>query len=95
MATIVLDDSTTDLTFGGGQWSGLTLGRYFGGATAWPAFAADGNGDTGTYGNLSFVFRGMLLSFCWRVQETIMSIFPQEHLWLFSAIHLMATLRSG
>lgn len=77
MASIVLDESTTDLTFGGGQWSSINLDRFFGGAAAWPAFAADGNGDTGTYGSLSFVFRGTFLFFPGQYKKkTIMSIFP-------------------
>lgn len=57
MASIVLDDSTTRLSFGGGQWSLGPMDRFFGGFATWPQFAVD---DTEKFGTLNFVFQGML-----------------------------------
>lgn len=59
MANIVLDDKTNLLKIGGGTWSAVSISRFFGGGAIWPAFAADDNGDTGTYGTLSMSFEGL------------------------------------
>lgn len=57
MANIVLDDLTTSLRVGGGQWRKAPADRYVGGSAVWPQFAID---DTDKHGTLDFVFQGTL-----------------------------------
>ncbi|KAF8060251.1 hypothetical protein FPV67DRAFT_1513958 [Lyophyllum atratum] len=70
MATIVLDDSTNRISYGGaagsdGGWSRVQVQRFFGGSAIWPPFSVrpDANGDTGTYGTFSITFQGTSIAF--------------------------------
>ena len=62
MANIVIDSTSNELTLGGGTWKVSSTGRWFGGSSIYPAFAADPDtGDTGQYGTLNMPFRGEYL----------------------------------
>ena len=55
MASILIDGSTNQLVLGGGTWSVALESRFFGGSAAWPAFANDTTGQSGT---LTMPFQG-------------------------------------
>ena len=59
MASFILDNTSTQFTYGGGVWNTIASYVYFGGSTTWPDFTrTTNNSDTGIYGSLTFVFQG-------------------------------------
>ncbi|KAG6836730.1 hypothetical protein H0H93_004393 [Arthromyces matolae] len=70
MATIVLDDTTSQMSLGnsGGpgdnnQWVRVDGAQFYGGSSIYPPFAGNsaGTGDSGDYGTLSITFQGELI----------------------------------
>ncbi|KAF8878214.1 hypothetical protein BD779DRAFT_1218951 [Infundibulicybe gibba] len=60
---LIVDDASDSISHGGGQWSISYDPRWYRGSSAWPAFAADANGDTGVYGSLNYTFHGTSIAF--------------------------------
>jgi len=63
MASIVVDDTSSQFTYGGGPWSAVAASHFYGGSATSPDFARDANGDSGVYGSLSFTFQGTFYLF--------------------------------
>ncbi|KAF8878210.1 hypothetical protein BD779DRAFT_1474887 [Infundibulicybe gibba] len=60
---LIVDDASSVLNLGGGQWSNSTETRWYGGSSVWPKFAVGNNGDTGAYGSLNYTFHGTSIAF--------------------------------
>jgi hypothetical protein len=58
MASIVLDDTSNQFTYGGGTWSQAVHPRFFGGDAVWPAFASNTSGDIGIFATVNLTFQG-------------------------------------
>ena len=94
MATrIIVDDSSSQFTYGGGSWSGVAADYFFGDSATWPAFARDDNGDTGVYGSFTFTFQGMRPVF--HIEITAKTARPQVRPWLSLGTHLLRGIRNG
>ncbi|KAG6826769.1 hypothetical protein H0H92_014524 [Tricholoma furcatifolium] len=69
MATIVIDDTTSQLVLGstepGSAWSSIPGQQFYGGEATYPAFASNANqtGDSGNYGTLEMYFQGTSIAF--------------------------------
>ena len=59
MAQIIIDDLSSQFGYGGGNWTTVAASHFYGGSATWPDFAEGPNGDSGSYGLLTFNFQGM------------------------------------
>jgi hypothetical protein len=66
MANIVVDDISTQFTFGvtGSNWSEVPASHFYGGSATFAAYAQDGVGGFVGYVAFSFVFQGTSRSLC-------------------------------
>jgi hypothetical protein len=63
MARIIVDDLSSQFSYGGGTWSSVSDSHFYGGEATWPDFARGSTGDTGVYGSLTFNFQGTCPTF--------------------------------
>ncbi|KAG5650827.1 hypothetical protein H0H81_010890 [Sphagnurus paluster] len=58
MASIILDQAQAQLVADGGEWTTLSMERYYAGSAIVSSFASTEFGDTGQYGRLAITFQG-------------------------------------
>ena len=72
MASIVLDDGSPQIVYGGGIWSINSQSHFFGRSMTYNDFsAAPDSSNSGTYRNLTFFFHGMWLWIQWNNSDMI------------------------
>ncbi|KAF8221379.1 hypothetical protein L208DRAFT_1415109 [Tricholoma matsutake] len=63
MDSIIVDDNSSQFTYGGSPWAEVTASNFYGGSSTFPAGAQDGSSGFVGYGTLSFVFEGTAVAF--------------------------------
>ena len=95
MARIIVDNLSSQFTYGGGNWSSVAVSHFYGGDATWPDFARGNNSDTGVYGSLTFTFQGSYFTLYIKVLQTYNFIGMQGRLWHSSAIHRPQGILNG
>lgn len=58
MASIVVDDTSGQFTYGGSKWAEVPAPHFYGGSTSFPPYAQDGSSGFLGYGTFNFGFQG-------------------------------------
>jgi hypothetical protein len=63
MASIVVDDTSSQFSYGGSPWTEVPASHFYGGSATFPAGAQDGVGGFVGYGTFNFAFQGTFFIF--------------------------------
>lgn len=63
MASIIVDDPSSQFTYGGSQWDEVPAPHFYGGSTIFPPYAQDGSSGFLGYGTFNFGFEGAYSTF--------------------------------
>jgi hypothetical protein len=58
MASIIVDDRSSQFTYGGSTWAEVPAPHFFGGSAIFPPYSQDGVGGFVGYGTFTFAFEG-------------------------------------